>query len=200
VVSLGLSEGVEPEWTLDGQSLLYSYRDPDAGSYDFYRLSLESDSAEPLHERGGAGSRGRSVAHEVASPRLSPTGELLAYSSDESGSFEIYVETYPEGTGRRQVSTDGGEWPRWSRDGASLYFLSDDRLTATRVLDLSPLTFSTPEILFSLSDRGLVVGDEKGFEVGPDESFFLCREVDEAASRTSLALVQNWFAEFEDTR
>ena len=80
----------------------------------------------------------------------------------------------------------------------SLYFLSGDLLTATRVLDRSPLTFSTPEPLFSLSARDLVVGDEKGFDAGPDESFYLSREVDDEANRSGLALVQNWFAEFEE--
>jgi Tol biopolymer transport system component len=192
-----LVEGMLPQWTPDGRSVLYTYRDPDTGFSAIYRLALEEGAQRPLFEIHASGARGREGDYEEASPQISPDGRLLAYNTDQSGAWEVYVETFPDGSSRRQVSADGGEWPRWSRDGTSLFYLSDGRLMRTRLLDLSPLTFSTPEALFSLPEQGLVVGDNGGFEVGLDESFFLTRNVDEPGKRARLALVQNWLAEFE---
>ena len=84
-----LVEGVEPEWTLDGQALVYANRNPADGSYGFYRLPVESDLPEEVTEVGVVTLHGRSTVHEVTTPRLSPSGKLLAYSSDESGRVEI---------------------------------------------------------------------------------------------------------------
>ena len=53
---------------------------------------------------------------------VSPDGRWLAYASDESGRVEVYVQGFPEGGDRIQVSIDGGEWPRWSADGRELFF------------------------------------------------------------------------------
>src|SRR5205814_2577723 len=69
-----------------------------------------------------------------STPRLSPDGKWLAYSSDEIGRYEVYVQTFapdsgsqPNGRGKWPVSTNGGTRPVWSRDGKELYFISADR-------------------------------------------------------------------------
>ena len=53
--------------------------------------------------------------------QVSPDGKWLAYQSNETGRAEIYIKPFPEGPGKWQVSTDGGIWPRWRRDGKGLY-------------------------------------------------------------------------------
>ena len=56
------------------------------------------------------------------SPMFSPDGRWLAYMSNESGRYEVYVEAFPHKGSKRQVSTDGGTLPAWSRKGNELFF------------------------------------------------------------------------------
>jgi serine/threonine protein kinase len=58
--------------------------------------------------------------------KLSPDGRWLAYASDESGQWEVYVRRFPDSEDRRQISANGGSEPRWRRDGRELFFLSSD--------------------------------------------------------------------------
>jgi Tol biopolymer transport system component len=67
-----------------------------------------------------------------SAPDLSPDGRWLAYESDESGRNEVYVQPVRHG-GKSQVSTTGGRWPRWSRDGRSLYYVDGDRMMTVAV-------------------------------------------------------------------
>jgi serine/threonine-protein kinase len=62
---------------------------------------------------------------------FSPDGRWVAYESNESGKDEIYVRPFPGPGGRIRVSTTGGEFPRWSRTGRALFYLSDRRLWVT---------------------------------------------------------------------
>ena len=65
---------------------------------------------------------------------FSPDGRWLAYDSDESGRREVFVRPVPPRSGRKmQVSTQGGARPRFSRDGSQLFYISNDRLMATRI-------------------------------------------------------------------
>ena len=59
-------------------------------------------------------------------PAVSPDGEWLAYASGESGRSEIYVQPFPDGGERHQISTDGGRKPVWSPDGRSIYYRAPD--------------------------------------------------------------------------
>jgi hypothetical protein len=64
-------------------------------------------------------------------PALSPDAKWLAYVSDESGQSEVYVVPFPHGTGRYLVSSGGGSWPRWSRDGKELFYWQDRAMMST---------------------------------------------------------------------
>lgn len=66
-------------------------------------------------------------------PALSPDGKWLAYVSDESGSFEIYVVPFPHGTGKWQISSGGGSWPRWSRNGNELFYRGIGTLMSAQI-------------------------------------------------------------------
>jgi Tol biopolymer transport system component len=68
-------------------------------------------------------------------PQLSPDGRWLAYSTNESGMYQIVVRTFPDPNGGRwQVTTNGGMEPRWRRDGRELYYLAlDGKLMAVPV-------------------------------------------------------------------
>ena len=67
-------------------------------------------------------------------PRVSPNGKWLAYASDETKQQEIYVQSFPVPGGKQQISTNGGTYPQWSRNGKELFFFSlDDKLMVVDV-------------------------------------------------------------------
>jgi len=85
---------------------------------------------------------------EETSPRFSPDGKLIAYTSDESGRREVYVQSFPAGGGKWQVSTAGGSDPRWRADGRELFYRSDRRLMAVPVSAGVSFEAGTPVALF----------------------------------------------------
>jgi Tol biopolymer transport system component len=87
--------------------------------------------------------------------RLSPNQRWMAYASDESGRFEVYVRPFPDGTGQWTISVAGGMQPRWRRDGKELFYLAQDGRDGRRGDDRWPaFSPSTPHALFSVEDPG----------------------------------------------
>jgi eukaryotic-like serine/threonine-protein kinase len=82
--------------------------------------------------------------------RFSPNGRYVAYASNETGRYEIYVQTFPEHLGKWQISTAGGSEPAWRRDGKELFYLSPgDKMMAVEVnTDSSQLQAGIPTPLF----------------------------------------------------
>jgi eukaryotic-like serine/threonine-protein kinase len=107
-------------------------------------------------------------------PRISPDGHWLAYVSNETGRFEVYVTRFPTAEGRQQISPDGGSFPVWRRDGRELYYIVRDgmvmtvRIQATADGEISP---SRPVQLFKAP--AFVVGPGLGtfYDIAPDGRF-----------------------------
>jgi Tol biopolymer transport system component len=78
---------------------------------------------------------------------LSPNGKWLAYSSDESGRYEVYVTAFPSAEGKRQVSSGGGDFPTWSADGKQLYYTSGDKLMSAPVQNVEKFEFGAAAAL-----------------------------------------------------
>jgi Tol biopolymer transport system component len=115
-------------------------------------------------------------------PRFSPDGHWLAYLSDESGGFQVYVQPYP-GPGRRwQISSDGGDAPQWNRNGRELYYRNGNR---TMIVDvtLSPnFIADKPRVLYTGPDG----------KVSPDGQRFLAiQSVDPERPATQVNLLLN---------
>lgn len=86
-------------------------------------------------------------------PVLSPDGRWIAYASNETGRFEIYVRPFPDvGSGRWQISTRGGNRPRWTRAGDEILFADENNNMAVARVDGSGTAFSagSPRILFAI--------------------------------------------------
>jgi WD40 repeat protein len=117
---------------------------------------------------------------------FSPDGRWLACEYDESGRTEIYVRPFPEGQGRFQVSTSGGESPIWSRSGEIFYRSGNGVEAVTVTLRGDSLAVSKPTLLFRTGgETGLV----PAFDARPDgQSFLMLR----SHLRDRISLVLNW--------
>jgi serine/threonine-protein kinase len=119
--------------------------------------------------------------------KLSPNGQFLAYDSDESKRREVYVQTFPEHSGKWQVSTSGGTYPVWSRDGRELYFIGADRKMMAVAVGGSGKKFeaSVPKPLFEVPVAGQ-------FDVSKDGHFLIHVPQDAAASNVPITVIVNW--------
>jgi Tol biopolymer transport system component len=118
-------------------------------------------------------------------PAFSPDDRLLAYTSEESGRWEIYVQALDGERGRWQVSSENGRRPRWRADGRELYFLAaPDRLMAVDVEPGTVPRFGTPRELFRFP--------ADGYEVAPDGQRFVVASVGGGDPDKPLSLLTNW--------
>lgn len=127
-------------------------------------------------------------------PEFSPDGKWLAYASEETGRLEIYVKPFPGPGGKYQVSTGGGDNPKWSRDGRELFFSSD--VGEVMVVDVresgAALQLSTPRPVLKAP---MVGGPEGPFVVSPDGKRFLVNQMGSDTVRLPLTLLTNWAAQ-----
>jgi hypothetical protein len=144
--------------------------------------------------------------HE-AQGRLSPDGKWMAYTSNESGRFEVFVEPFPRGSGvagKWPVSTAGGEDPGWRPDGRELFYLDPGgRLFAVPVQNSAPKSgflMGAPQALFDTrllrEDRWLGYPGPffRSYDVSPDGKRFLVRVIREQGAEAPLVLITNWQA------
>jgi Tol biopolymer transport system component len=128
--------------------------------------------------------------------QFSPDGRWVAYQSNESGRYEIYVRPFPGPGGQWQVSTNGGIMPRWRRDGKELYYISrDDSLMATPMaLSAATLQPGTPVTLFRtrIVGGGVSTDFRHEYDVSADGRFLIVVAADSVASPITLLL--NWRA------
>src|SRR5262249_19818225 len=127
--------------------------------------------------------------------RLSPDEHWIAYTSDESGSNQVYVAPF-RGTGRRiQVSVDGGTQPSWGRASNEIYYVAADRSLMKSVVDYggqAPKTTKVGRPIPQLSIPGLMSGWEYAVS-GADQGIFAGHPIARGAS-DSVAVLQGWRA------
>jgi len=103
-------------------------------------------------------------------PSFSPDGRWLAYVSDESGRFQVYVRTFPDKGGKWQISNSGGAYPVWSRNGRELFFRTDDNriMVADYTAKVDSFAAGKPRLWSEkkLADLGLV--GSGNYDVAPD--------------------------------
>jgi Tol biopolymer transport system component len=125
--------------------------------------------------------------------RIAPAGDWMAYTSNETGRLEVYVDRFPALGDKRRVSSDGGGWPRWSRDGSELFWVTDggDLVAApVRRMD-SRLEIASPRPRFRLNAREPARLDAYAYDVLPDGRFVVNRLLAEAGT-SAITIVLNW--------
>ncbi len=144
---------------------------------------------------GSIGSAFKVQTNKFVRPRFSPDGRWLAYDSNESGKFEVYVRRFPGAGGKLQVSTEGGFRPHWSADGRRLFYRTDDSIWASTVeVQGEFLQPSKAQRLIELEGSF-----DQSFEVGDDGKRFLLIREPEEEDPTELIFVFHWLEELQQT-
>jgi Tol biopolymer transport system component len=110
-------------WRPDGKVLAFFQLNPGT-NFDIMTLSIEGN--EKAGWKPGEPKPFVNSAFNEAAPVFSPDGRWLAYASNESGSFEVYVRPFPSGEGKWQISTGGGLFSKWSHNGKELFYRTKD--------------------------------------------------------------------------
>jgi serine/threonine-protein kinase len=170
----------------DGRTLAYVEIDPLSGS-DLFVLSLDADG-----KPHGSQPFLRTPFNESA-PMISPDGRWIAYQSNESGRYEIYVQPFPAGGARVQVSTAEGVYPRWSAKGDELFYRSGsarEGLVSVAIKPGKDFRTDPPKVLFDSRGYDSIYGPSK------DGSRFLMIPVRARDSVvTQITLVTNWLSD-----
>ena len=169
-------------WSSDGRSILFTVAG--ATSNDIWMLPLAGDRKPvpvvqtPFNENNG---------------RFSPDGRWIAYVSSESGRSEIYVAAASGQAGKWQVSTAGGTFPRWRRDGKELFYVApDNKIIAAQVTgQTSGFEVGAVKALFEMRPR---TGQRYAYDVTGDGQRFLVNSVANDSTPEPLTLVVNWIA------
>lgn len=124
------------------------------------------------------------------SGRFSPDGKWMAFVSDETGEYQVYVTAYPGPGPTVTVSTKGGLSPVWSADGRELFFRLGEKVLAARLMSTEPLRFDVPVELFDGPYTLDLMGHQRE-DVGPDGRFLMVENSD----NFPIVIVQNWTVE-----
>jgi eukaryotic-like serine/threonine-protein kinase len=171
----------------DGRFLLYQQNDPQTG-VDLWLLPLFGDrQPKPFLQ----------TKFDEASGRFSPDGRWVAYTSNESGPYEVFVQPFPGPGGKWQVSTGSGEQPAWGSDGKQLFYIAGDELIVVEVKTGAQFEAGQPRELFD-EPTGLIAHGASGgvhYAVSADAKRFLVLKQTEAAGlEVPLTVVVNWTA------
>jgi hypothetical protein len=170
--------------------------DPQSGS-DIYVLPLDGDSKPQVFWR---------TKFSEGSPKFSPNGKWLAYSSNESGQPEVYVVEYP-GPGKKvTISTNGGTDPLWRHDGRQLYYRLGDLMMVVDISSGRSLEVSKPRVLWrgnylagAGSSCGMAGPTSSNYDVTPDgERFLMIEDASPTAECERLRVVSNWSLELKN--
>jgi Tol biopolymer transport system component/tRNA A-37 threonylcarbamoyl transferase component Bud32 len=163
----------------DGKTLLFVTHNA-AGEQAIEALSLDgSYKVQPFLQS----------SFNLNGPRFSPDGRWVAYMTDESGRREVCVQPFPRPGGKWMISTDGGESPRWARNGREIFFFAGDEVMSVGVETQPAFKPGTPRALFSAAGY-LGYGN---YDVAPDgEHFLMIKQEDISTSPRELNVIVNW--------
>ena len=171
-------------WSPDGTILAFDERRPEtAYSGDISVFSLDGDRTPVLFLQ---------TNFNEEYPMFSPNGRWIAYRSDESGQYQVYIRPFPSAEGKWQVSTAGGTYPVWNPDGKELFYRNGDKMMVVDVKTEGELALGTPQMLF---EKPSLLEE---YDVAPDgQHFVMIEEGESQPAPTQLILVQNWGEELK---
>jgi eukaryotic-like serine/threonine-protein kinase len=178
------------DWSSDAKLLLYLEMSNDLSSRappDPYVLSMAAD-----HKVD----RVLTTPFREGPSQFSPDGKWIAYTSDESGRNEVYVQSFPASGSKWPVSSKGGDWVRWRKDGQELFYVAPDRTVMSVVVRpaAGSLEFGTPSALFALPAT-FDANNTYPYDVMPDGQRFLALAPTTNAEEPPMTVIVNWRAD-----
>jgi Tol biopolymer transport system component len=176
------------DWSPDGRVLLYTTYFAAKTANDIWGVPVNGERKPfPVVQ----------TAFDDMLPQFSPDGHWIAYQSNETGQFEVYVQQFPGPAGRQRISITGGAQVRWRRDGRELFYVAlDGRLMAVPIrfaADGQAVDAGTPAPLFATQVGGAVSGTERQqYVVSPDGQRFLMSVVPEVPNPSPITVILNW--------
>jgi eukaryotic-like serine/threonine-protein kinase len=190
-----LTEGPRLQWaagvTPDGSTMVFN--EETSGAINLWLLPLAKRQARRLAETRFSERNGV----------VSPDGRWLAYESDRSGQFEVYVSPFPNvGDGQSLVSAGGGRQPLWARSGRELFYLTFDGALMASAADASGRNWGAATATKLLDARYFTGGGAAGdparhYDVSLDGTRFLMMKEIAPTTSVPIVVVQNWFAELK---
>lgn len=123
---------------------------------------------------------------------FSPDGRFIAYTSNESGRYEVYAEPLPMSDRKWPISTSGGYEPRWRGDGKEIYYLSEDRRLMAVAVSSGPAPFGVPRPLFQTQVHTDVSGFRTHYVPNRDGTRFLVNTQSRDVPLPPITVVLNW--------
>jgi len=190
-VESGNASSIPVHWSPDDKYLVFSRLRSNGNGFDNWLLPLFGD-RKPASFLESSFDRMQS--------RVSPDGRFLAYTTNESGTFQIVVQTFPDPNGGKwQISAEGGVEPKWRSDGRELYFLSLDGKMMAVPITLGPtLTAGRPEALFQtlLAVNRASPTRDRRYDIAPNGRFLMVVPSTSTAAIPFTVMV-NWDAALE---
>jgi Tol biopolymer transport system component len=167
------------DWSLDGRSVLVE-KVLSGASIDLMLLHMpEGNRLEPW----------LTTTFNEFSARLSPDGRWVAYVSDESGADEVYVRAFTNGGAGHRITTNGGVYPVWSRDGKEMFAVDrNGMMVSVPVTSTTTVSAGTPRVLFDVKALGI---RDSGFDVDA-QGRFLMNYVEPSAASSRAEILLNW--------
>ncbi len=164
-------------WSPDGRQLVFTEFQPLTGA-DVWMLDVVTRERRQIVR----------TLFDESHARFSPDGRWLAYMSNESGRWDVFVRPSQGAGPRAQVSTDGGAWPCWSVDGQTLYFSANGRVAAAAITTTPTLSVSAPLLIPGRDDIQPASGHAASERL-------LVRQGGVTPARRELRVVLEWFTE-----
>jgi serine/threonine-protein kinase len=169
-------------WSPDGKMLAFTESHLSTGA-DIWILTIEGERKPQLFLKTSSDETGAKFSHN---------GRWMAYSSNESGKFEVYVRPFP-GPGRKwQISTEGGKSPVWAPDSRELFYRTEDKMMVVAIKTKPEFSAGKPKLLFKAPSNLFNMG------IAPDgQRFVMIEEAEYSTLPTQLNIVLNWFEELK---
>jgi serine/threonine-protein kinase len=192
-ISVGSGQHIHvSDWSPDGRDLVWTEFKPTPGGE--IRVAA-------LDGSGGAMRTVAAGAFDARGGVFSPDGQWFAFTSNESGRDEVYVQTY-SGSGRKhRISVEGGREPVWSRRGDRLYFRGHGRMSVVDIQSSGTFSASTPRVLFPDPYEGEHGGGgDRNYDLSADGRRFLMVKVARPYPPAEVVVTLNWRTGLHDAK
>jgi Tol biopolymer transport system component len=177
-------------WSNDGKELAFWAISPDTG-IDIWILDIGNKPSSTVTSQNTPNPHPfiQTLFYEVY-PKFSPDGRWLAYNSNKSGRYEVYLTSYPDSEKEWTVSIDGGIYPIWAPGSRELFYKSGSDLMTVDIQPGAELKLGKPKILFETA--------AEVYDISADGKHFLgIQPIEPAHDATHISIVLNWFEELK---